>query len=285
MPPKRPKPRPPAPIRIMSRRETPQSLNRLLVVITLRLSGTHSAGRAQDTLSGGGAQGRRRTGSTSGPLSCRAIPDETRPTQDRIVFRRHPSASRGQRFFRRARYVPFWLPRSSTVTSAASTTMRACRRETPGTSKRMWASSARPRIVSPARSAMLLFPQTNHPLRPEGGDHLRRIRSDRRAEPIAKPPHRPHKPGPFCIVGQHLANLGDQNRQASIRHERIRPQELMQLRFRKRPLVMFGQQLQQIEGFWRERHRFAVTYEHAAVGIERPGTKTQPHRKRIIDCT
>jgi hypothetical protein len=38
MPPKRPNPRPPAPIRIMSRRETPQSPNRLLVAIVVRLS-------------------------------------------------------------------------------------------------------------------------------------------------------------------------------------------------------------------------------------------------------
>src|SRR5688572_1315997 len=41
MPPRRPKPRPPAPIRIMSRRETPQSLNRLLVrIVVYRLPST-----------------------------------------------------------------------------------------------------------------------------------------------------------------------------------------------------------------------------------------------------
>ena len=39
MPPRRPKPRPPAPIRIMSRRETPQSLSRLLLAISISLSG------------------------------------------------------------------------------------------------------------------------------------------------------------------------------------------------------------------------------------------------------
>ena len=44
----------------------------------------------------------------------------------------------------------------------------------------------------------------------------------------------------------------------------------MQFRFRKCPLVTFGQQFQQIEGFWRERYRFAIAEEQTAVGIERP---------------
>ena len=50
----------------------------------------------------------------------------------------------------------------------------------------------------------------------------------------------------------------------------IPPETLMELRFRKRALVMFGEKPEEIEGFWRQRYRVAAAQQHTAPGIERP---------------
>ena len=61
---------------------------------------------------------------------------------------------------------------------------------------------------------------------------------------VAKTAHRPYEPRPIRIVLQHLPDFRDQNRQAAIGHERIRPEALVKLGLRERPLVMFGEKFQ-----------------------------------------
>jgi hypothetical protein len=39
--------------------------------------------------------------------------------------------------------------------------------------------------------------------------------------------------------------------------------------------VLFGQELQEIEGFWRERHRVAAVRQQTAIGIERPSINAE----------
>ena len=65
---------------------------------------------------------------------------------------------------------------------------------------------------------------------------------------VGQPAHR-RQVGRARNALQHLANLGDQNRQASIRYERVWPQVLVKLRLRERSVVMFGQESQEIERF------------------------------------
>ena len=107
--------------------------------------------------------------------------------------------------------------------SRPSTMMRAWRRETPGTSKRMSASSERPRTVSPSDRNAFVAP--DHPAASGRRRDLRLAGlRHRRAEPVAKTPHGPDELRLLRIIVQHLANLGDQNRQASIGDERVRPE-------------------------------------------------------------
>ena len=77
------------------------------------------------------------------------------------------------------------------------------------------------------------------------------------------------------IILQHLPDLVDENRQASIRHETVRPQMLMEFGLRKGALVMFGQQPEEIECFRGDRHRVAAAQQNTAVGIERPRIEGQ----------
>ena len=49
----------------------------------------------------------------------------------------------------------------------------------------------------------------------------------------------------------------------------------MKLSLRKRPLVMFDQESQQIERLWGERHRVAGVQQHTAIGIEGPRAKAE----------
>lgn len=50
---------------------------------------------------------------------------------------------------------------------------------------------------------------------------------------------------------------------------------LVKLRLRERPLVMFGQEPQEIERLWGERHRVAAVQQQTAIGIERPRIKAE----------
>ena len=50
---------------------------------------------------------------------------------------------------------------------------------------------------------------------------------------------------------------------------------LMELGLRKRALVMFGQEPQEIERLWGEGHRVAAVQQHTAIGVERPRIKAE----------
>ena len=50
---------------------------------------------------------------------------------------------------------------------------------------------------------------------------------------------------------------------------------LMELGLRKRALVMFGQEPQEIERFRGKGHRVGAAQQHTAIGVERPHIKAE----------